>query len=229
MLGLGRFDTGPHPYLELKTEATAAIDLVTAARAAHPELSRTWATLGVSQGGHAALGAAHLQQTYAPDLNFRGAAAVDPASDLEHTLPAATDPGIPIFPSDLAGYISPTGRTILDSIGTLCVDRIGEQVAGMQVGDLLSRPLTDDMFRSALSDYLGVPTSGYDAPLLLLVNAADVVVPSPLHAALAAQLMANGADVHTVVDTGAHGDLSPRMWEAIDQFAARILSTPTQQ
>nr|WP_307624364.1 hypothetical protein [Nocardia lijiangensis] len=41
-LGLGRFDTGPHPYLELRTEATATIDLVQAARAAHPELSRTW-------------------------------------------------------------------------------------------------------------------------------------------------------------------------------------------
>ncbi|MFD4433906.1 lipase family protein, partial [Nocardia sp. NPDC058497] len=86
-LGLGRFDTGPHPYLEVRSEATATIDLVRAARAANPNLSRTWTAVGASQGGHAALSTAHVQQSYAPELDFRGIVAVDPASDVEKVLP----------------------------------------------------------------------------------------------------------------------------------------------
>ncbi|MEV4127365.1 hypothetical protein [Nocardia sp. NPDC049707] len=48
LAGLGRFDTGPHPYLDLRIEATATIDPVRAGRAAAPELSRSWAVAGGS-------------------------------------------------------------------------------------------------------------------------------------------------------------------------------------
>ncbi len=248
-LGLGRFDTGPHPYLELRTEATATIDLVRAARSTHPELSRSWAVMGGSQGGQAALGTAHLQQTYAPDLDFRGTIALDPESDVEQLLPAA-GPWVPDVPGvsgngmtsfiasilvglrethpevNVDGYLSPRGREILDGIGGMCLDRIIDRVDGATIGDLLSRPLTDTTFRTALADYMGVPTTGYDAPILLLLNATDTTVPAPLHAALAAQLAAGGVDYSTVVGTGSHCEMNPQMWSAIDAFTARILSTP---
>src|SRR5690606_33473463 len=132
-LGLGTFDTGPHPYLELRTEATATIDMIRAVRATHPELSSTWAAFGISQGGQAALGTGHLQSTYAPELDFRGTIAVDPESDVEKLLPLA-GPNIPELPvvddalsfvvSILAGlrearpdiavdqYLTPLGRTV---------------------------------------------------------------------------------------------------------------------
>ncbi|KZM71857.1 lipase family protein [Nocardia terpenica] len=250
-LGLGRFRTGPHPYLELKTEATATIDLVRAARATHPELSRTWAVAGASQGGQAALGAAHLQRTYAPDLDFRGTIAIDPESDVEKVLPLA-GPHLPDLPGsdgvttsfiamtlaglresrpdlDVNGYLSPRGREVLDSIGDLCLDRIIDRTNGVSLGDMLAKPLGDDRFRTALTDYMAVPTSGYDAPILLLVNATDTTVPSPLHAALAAQFAANGVDFRTVVGTGKHVQLNPQMWSAIDEFTARVLATPTER
>ncbi|MBB5912735.1 dienelactone hydrolase [Nocardia transvalensis] len=249
-LGLGRFDTGPHPYLGLRTEATATIDLLRAARTTHPELSRTWVAAGASQGGQAALGTAHLQQSYAPDLDFRGTVAIDPESDVEKLLPAA-GPWVPEIPAvssdgmttfiaailvglrearpdvDVDSYLSPRGREILDGIGGLCLDRMIDEVNGATVGDLLSRPLTDPVVSAALADYMGVPTTGYDAPILLLLNATDTTVPSPLHAALVAQFAMGGVDYGTVVGTGHHCDLDPQMWAAIDAFATRVLSTPT--
>ncbi|WP_194838667.1 alpha/beta fold hydrolase [Nocardia sp. XZ_19_369] len=249
-LGLGRFDTGPHPYLEIASEATATIDLLRAARTTHPELSRTWAVLGVSQGGQAALGTGHLQATYAPDLDFRGTIAIDPESDVEKVLPLA-GPDIPavrggdgamsFFVSILAGlraarpdvhvdqYLTPQGREVLDSVGTLCLDGITERVRGLGVGDLLARPLADEPIRSALDTYLTVPTSGYDAPILLLLNITDTVVPSPLHAALAAQFAANGVDFQTVTGTGRHTQLNPPMWAAIDSFLDRVKAPAPQR
>ncbi|MFF3222436.1 alpha/beta fold hydrolase [Nocardia suismassiliense] len=248
-LGLGRFDTGPHPYLEIASEATATIDLLRAARTTHPELSRTWAVLGVSQGGQAALGTGHLQATYAPDLDFRGTIAIDPESDVEKVLPLA-GPDIPtvrggdgamsFFVSILAGlraarpdvqvdqYLTPQGRAVLDSVGTLCLDGITEGVRGLGVGDLLAKPLADEPIRSALDTYLTVPTSGYDAPILLLLNITDTVVPSPLHAALAAQFAANGVDFQTVTGTGSHTQLNPPMWAAIDSFLDRVKAPAPQ-
>lgn len=95
-LGLGRFDTGPHPYLEISTEAGSTVDLLKAARATDPSLGRTWAVTGFSQGGQAALGTAHLQAAATPDLDFRGTIAVDPESDLEKVTPSSAR-GCPRF------------------------------------------------------------------------------------------------------------------------------------
>ncbi|WP_167477973.1 lipase family protein [Nocardia arthritidis] len=242
-LGLGLFDTGPHPYLERQTEATATIDLVRAARSARPDLSRTWAVMGPSQGGQAALGTGYLQQTYAPDLDFRGTIAIDPESDVEKGLPVA-GPGLPALPGldgttgfiadILAGlrtarpdagvddYLSPLGRTVLDEIATMCQPAIDARVNGLGIGDLLSKPLSDKRIRDVYTEYLTVPTRGYNAPILLLLNATDTMVPSPLHAALAAQFAANGVDFRTVTGTGRHTQLNPAMWAAIDDFLARM-------
>ncbi|MQY19636.1 lipase family protein [Nocardia macrotermitis] len=249
-LGLGRFRTGPHPYLELNTEATATIDLVRAARATHPELSRTWAVVGGSQGGQAALGTAHLQHGYAPELDFRGTITVDPESDIEDVLPAA-GPWVPrvsgVTDGDTAGfiamiltglrethpevdvnsYLSPRGRDLVDSIGNLCLRDIMRRTDGSTIGDLLSRQLTTPTFHAALASYMAVATTGYDAPILLLTNATDTTVPAPLHATLAAQFLAGGVDFHTVVGHGTHCELNPEMWSAISNFAARIKTTPT--
>ncbi|RJO76371.1 alpha/beta hydrolase [Nocardia panacis] len=241
-LGLGLFDTGPHPYLELRTEATATIDLVRAARSAHPELSRTWVSMGPSQGGQAALGTGYVQQTYAPDLDFRGIIAIDPESDVEKALPIA-GPGIPaisgldgtagFFADILAGlraarpdaavddYLSPLGREIIDSIGVMCQPAIDARVANLGIGDLLSKSLSDSRIRAAYNCYMTVPTSGYGKPILLLANVTDTMVPSPLHATLAAQFVAGGVDFRTVLGAGRHTQLNSAMWSAIDDFLNR--------
>ncbi|MFC9996023.1 lipase family protein [Nocardia sp. NPDC127526] len=249
-LGLGLFDTGPHPYLELRTEATATIDMVKAARAARPDLSRTWAVTGFSQGGHAALGAANLAGSLAPELDFRGVIAVDPASDIEKFVPLL-GPGVPALPVaqsneavglivsilaglrevhpelDVDGYLTPRGRDVLDAAASQCYYDIARTVGGSAIGELLARPLDDPGFRAAVDAYMRIPTSGYTAPILLLLNAADYVVPSPLHAALAAQFSAAGVNYETVVGTGPHVQLSPQMYAAMDEFTTRMLASPT--
>ncbi|MQY29855.1 lipase family protein [Nocardia aurantia] len=246
-LGLGRFDTGPHPYLELRTEASATIDLVRAARESHPELSRTWMVFGGSQGGQAALGTAHLQQTTAPDLDFRGVVAFDPESDVEKLVTAAR-PGLPDVPllsgnttgliaMMLAGlrsshpelgldsYLTPRGRDLVDAVGGLCLPAVGARATGMALGDLFARPLDDDRIRAAVASYMAVPTSGYSAPVLLLLNSGDVVVPSPLHALLCAELTAGGVSFRVVPGTGGHTEWNPQMRAALDEFLAAVRSS----
>ncbi|MBF6330665.1 lipase family protein [Nocardia transvalensis] len=246
-LGLGRFDTGVHPYLELKTEAAATVDLVKAARAARTELGRRWIVFGGSQGGQAALGTAYLQQKLAPELDFRGAIALDPESEVENLLPMAGPwgPDLPSVVGDalsafvvsaLAGlraarpdakvdsYLTPRGKQVLDSVGRLCLDKIAERVTGVGISDLLAKPLTNAQFHGVLADYLGVPVSGYDAPILLLLNALDLSVPSPLHAALVARFAANRVDHKVVTGLGRHMQMNPEMRKAIDAFLDRARS-----
>ncbi|MBC7300742.1 MAG: alpha/beta fold hydrolase [Nocardia sp.] len=248
-LGLGRFDTGPHPYLEVRSEATATIDLVRAAREANPDLSRTWSAIGVSQGGHAALSAAHVQAEYAPELDFRGVAAIDPASDVEKILPflGPATPPVPGLSSattsfvvsilaglratrpelDIDSYLTPRGKEIVDATGSQCLDEIFVSTQGVAFADLLARPLAP--LREPLAAYMTLPTSGYDAPILLSMNVADMVVPSPLHAALVAQFAINGVDQQVVPGNGQHGSASPEQLAAIDGFLARVNAAPTQR
>lgn len=241
-LGLGRFDTGTHPYLGIDTEATATIDLLRAVRSRRPDLSATWAVAGMSQGGQAALGTGHRQATYAPELDFRGTIALDPESDVEKVatllgpVPSVFDGNSDIMSfaagilaglraahpeAEVDSYLTPRGREVLDTIGELCLDGMIEAVTGLGFPDLLARPLSTEPIRSVLDRYMRVPTAGYDAPILLLANAADVTVPSPLHAALAAQFVAGGVDFATVVGTGRHCAMDPAMWAAVDEFLAR--------
>ncbi len=250
-LGLGRFDTGPHPYLEVASEATATIDLVRAARAAEPGLSRTWSAIGASQGGHAALSAAHVQANYAPELDFRGTVALDPASDVEKLLPQLLGPGFPEIKgtagitgftvSILAGlrathpeaevdsYLTPLGKQIVDAVGNECIDETVTNVVGLAMGDMFTRPLSEGPLQAAMTDYMALPTSGYDAPILLLVNATDMVVPSPLHAALIGQFAAGGVDFQTVTGFGSHTVMNDQMRGALDAFVARVNATPPQR
>jgi pimeloyl-ACP methyl ester carboxylesterase len=76
--GLGT--PGIHPYLIGRSEGRGVIDIVRAARALDSRVGSRWAIAGHSQGGHAALWAAALAPSWAPELSFRGVAAFAPAS-----------------------------------------------------------------------------------------------------------------------------------------------------
>jgi acetyl esterase/lipase len=79
--GLGT--SGVHPYLVGDSEARSVLDSIRAARVlpdAHAGAEAV--VIGYSQGGHAALWAAQLASTYAPELDIRGAVANSPPTDL---------------------------------------------------------------------------------------------------------------------------------------------------
>ncbi|WP_065717853.1 alpha/beta hydrolase [Acinetobacter baumannii] len=80
--GLGT--PGIHPFLNVRSEAFSITDAVVAARNYLSQrnllTSKKWVTVGHSQGGHAALGAA--QYASRAQLDYKGTVAVAPASNL---------------------------------------------------------------------------------------------------------------------------------------------------
>ncbi|EPF6186019.1 alpha/beta hydrolase [Acinetobacter baumannii] len=80
--GLGT--PGIHPFLNVKSEAFSITDAVVATRNYLSQrnllTSKKWVTVGHSQGGHAALGAA--QYASRAQLEYKGTVAVAPASNL---------------------------------------------------------------------------------------------------------------------------------------------------
>lgn len=79
--GLGT--DGIHPYIVGVSEGRSVLDSIRAAVAlpeAHAGASSV--VIGASQGGHAALWAAELAPTYAPELELLGALAASPPTDL---------------------------------------------------------------------------------------------------------------------------------------------------
>ena len=79
--GLG--GPGVHPYLVGVSEARAALDSVRAIQhVPGAQAGHRFAVWGHSQGGHAALFAADIGASYAPELQLVGAAAAAPVTDL---------------------------------------------------------------------------------------------------------------------------------------------------
>lgn len=75
---------GSHPYLVADIEGASVLDALRAAanlaRIDGTSLSETYATAGLSQGGHASLAAAAMHAAYAPELDVRAFAAAAPAN-----------------------------------------------------------------------------------------------------------------------------------------------------
>lgn len=78
--GLGT--PGDHPYIVADSEGRGVIDAVRAAAVASPDLSRSWFAVGHSQGGHAAIAAGELADTWGRDLDFRGTIGLAPVTNV---------------------------------------------------------------------------------------------------------------------------------------------------
>ncbi|SPL70788.1 Alpha/beta hydrolase family protein [Acinetobacter stercoris] len=80
--GLGDPEGKAHPFLNVKSEAYSITDAVVATRNwLGNKVSKQWLTVGHSQGGQAALGAA--QYASRANLDYKGTVAVAPASNLK--------------------------------------------------------------------------------------------------------------------------------------------------
>ena len=79
--GLGT--DGVHPYIVGRSEGRSVLDSISAAiRLPEAHAGDQAVAIGLSQGGHAALWAAQLKPTYAPELALLGAFAASPPTDL---------------------------------------------------------------------------------------------------------------------------------------------------
>lgn len=216
-VGLGT--DGVHPYLNSHSEGAAMIDIVRASRSLSDQLSTTWVTNGYSQGGHASIAAAEMAAEYAPELHLAAATAGGVPAGIADEM-AAIAPGVPLSQPDLqtyvgyvlAGfraarpdfplddYLSDKGREIVDLAEQANYVEMSDAVAGLPVGDMVTRPLASGGFLSALRDHLAVPDRGWDAPVFIYQQAFDVVSPAPFTERLVNSARANGMDVTYRVD-----------------------------
>lgn len=205
---------GVLPYLDGRAAAHSVVDMVRAARAVLPALAPSWAVVGQSQGGQAALFTADRATTDAPDLDFRGTVAVGPPSQFDTLLQFAA-PAVPPIPFGagsfayiLAGlrdsrpdlrvddYLTPVGRRVVDGAEAACDGpQLQALTDGVAIGDMLSVPLLGTPLATALRDTMSVPVTGYDRPLLIIQGITDTTVPAPLTATLVTQLLLNGQPV----------------------------------
>ncbi|OBJ68736.1 lipase family protein [Mycobacterium sp. 1274756.6] len=204
--GLG--GPGPAPYINGASEAANVVDIVRAARQLDESLSTTWAAIGHSQGGQAALFTAASAADRAPELDLTAAVAIAPGSGftgvvgdaaaldpaLQPFLPlvmlgaAAADPGI--VPEHLVGE---QFRPFLDAARTQCLDQLRTLPA--VPADAVLSPGADT---GRLTDYLASQdpaTVRPQVPVLIAQGSADVTVTPQLTDALVDSYCADGITV----------------------------------
>ncbi|MGW4354117.1 lipase family protein [Nocardia sp. NPDC004582] len=241
-IGLGT--PGVHAYLDGRAEAHAAIDMVRAARAVDGSLASKWVAIGQSQGGGAAVFTASLATRYAPELDYRGAVATGPASNI---VDAATliGPGTTVGSShitayatyvlnglqaarpdfDLDSYLSPQGKDLVEDAKTLCFAPLADRAEGLTLGQLLSRPLAQGDFVPTARSVMDVPLTGYDRPLFIGQGTNDTDVPAPLTAKLVADMALAGTfpEVHVYPGKDHSGAMLASLADSVP-FVARLFA-----
>ena len=135
-----------HPFLNLKSEGYAITDAVVAARNyLGSKVSKQWMTVGHSQGGHAALGAA--EYAVRANLDYKGTVAVAPASHLaliltEGEKAAAAEANLNKKIEALAS---------LDTFTALITAGLRNQNSALQYSQIFKSP-TDQIAKNAESD-----------------------------------------------------------------------------
>ncbi|BAW06136.1 lipase [Nocardia seriolae] len=242
-IGLGT--PGVHAYLDGRAEAHAAIDMVRAARAVDSSLASKWVAIGQSQGGGATVFTASLATRYAPELDYRGAVATGPASNV---VDAATliGPDTPAIGSshitayatyvfngvkaarpdfDLDSYLTPLGKQLVTDAQTLCFTPLAERATGVSLSQLVSKPLAEGDFVAVARSVMDVPLTGYDRPLFIGQGTNDTDVPAPLTAKLVADMAAAGThpEVHVYPGKDHSGAMLASLPDSVP-FVARLFA-----
>jgi len=225
--GLGT--AGVHPYLIGESEGRSVLDAARAVRTlGGAEVGDQLGVWGYSQGGHAAMFAAQIASSYAPDLNLFGTVSVaGVASDhwvadvlrrpdlyalgvmAAVSWAANADPGTGevLHAEDVLG---PIGRDATPRLLGTDVDRpaVCSDLGGIGIGhssaELINAdPSTLPAWRAAL-DRVAVGGAAPSAPLLVISGTSDDLVP-PSEAEFARRrYCARGADVEVRAVPGAN-------------------------
>lgn len=144
---------GEIPYLLGKGEARAVLDSVRAIRhLPEADAGNRFILWGHSQGGHAALFAASLSRSYAPELTLLGVAAAAPATNLSALLDADIDTlagrilaamslrsWSRIFGYSLDGLVNERSLSVIRLIDKNCVDDLGGEIGAVLAEEHLGR------------------------------------------------------------------------------------------
>ncbi|MGV9410309.1 lipase family protein [Nocardia sp. NPDC003693] len=216
--GLGT--PGDHPYLNGRVEAHNVVDAVKAATRHYGSLSRKWVVVGQSQGGGAAITTArYATELGGPELDYRGAVGTGVPAFIEDVL-LPVGPGVPpiklgahttayvlyilnglrtTYPElNIESFLTDAGRHWLERSSQSCLTPIGDELVANNViiGDLFARPLLEiPGLLDLLSEYMGIPNTGYDRPFFIGQGLYDTDIITPATLAFAARLQAGGEPV----------------------------------
>lgn len=240
--GLGT--PGRHPYLVGVSEGRSVLDAVRAARRLPgADAGDRFALAGYQQGGHAALWAAELAGSWAPDLTLVGTVAGAPLSemDFEWTVASSIDTLVYFFDlivagfhagypeTDLAALLTPAGVDQLDAVDDGCAADIVAATTGTRLGDLIQPGAAQRPPWTTIAAENVAGTKAVDAPILLVHSAADEVVPPHLSATLARRLCDAGQDVERILLDDGDGHIAataPTYATAFPWIEARFTDHP---
>ncbi len=227
---------GDSPFIDGPSEAHDMLDILRAGRSLAP-LSRRYAVVGYSLGGHAALFTAALAERYAPELRLTRTVALAPLTQFGVLLsqPSVADPaGVPTpwLPYEgnafaltrpdvvaLTDWFTPTGLRLAALARTACIGEVAAAMAGLTNGDVLRDPATATREAAEVLAPQEIPVRRYTRPVLLMQGDADTSVPPPLTALTADQLAAAGTDVTYATVPGAdHYTLLPTVADRVAAF-----------
>jgi len=241
--GLGT--AGPHPYLVGKSEAESVLDSVRAAHNFKPaHAGTTFAVLGPSQGGQAALFTGQLAGDYAPDLKLFGVAASAPPADLKELLRLnlegifgkvlsafAFDSWSQVYGHNLEQVFKPVARPIVHRLVRYCIHNAKQSLAViplaqvLKIGYLKGLPWQIEPWKTIVKQNTPGQTK-IPAPILISQGGADLLVHPPITAAFVKHLCSVGERVVYRVypgvphDAGAASSSDAVRWTA-DRFAGK--------
>jgi alpha-beta hydrolase superfamily lysophospholipase len=237
--GLGT--QGSHPYLVGAAEGHDVLDAVRAGAALEDSgITRDSPVVlsGFSQGGHAALWAAQLAPTYAPELDIVGVQAVSPVSDVPAFAERAEglDEQFGVLVTIAYGMAQAYPELDLDEVLTPEALDLLPALEEQCIGDVVityTRPVADLLRASPRSlpgwrDRLAENTAGQVAlglPVHILQGADDPIVYEKVTRELVGRLCAAGDDVqYDVIPDVDHAVLTPE--RTVPWIEARFAGDP---
>jgi alpha-beta hydrolase superfamily lysophospholipase len=231
---------GESSVVDGPSEAYAVIDIVSAARRLAP-VSRSWVAIGYSLGGHAALFAGAIADSYAPGLRHTGTIALAATTQWALQFAAARDPRAPVNPAvpylgrtlpvthpgefRPADVFTVNGLRLVRLAGQVCVEQMAQAMAGLTSADVfIDVDAALDEFTALFAEE-EVPVQRYRRPVRLVHGTADLL-PAVVSEITAGQLAAAGTDVAYVPVAGADhftvlAAATPQVLTWTDQFLAR--------
>ena len=212
--GLGT--PGPHTYVNRVAEGNAMLDAGRVAmRLPDTSLDPHWpvAFWGYSQGGGAAASAAELASSYAPELNIVGSYAGAPAADLKELFPYADgsvlvgavgyalNSVIATYPEHEAAIratLTPRGEDLLFKVQDQCVAETLTKFMFRHLQPYFNRDIVQLVNQepfSSLFDEQRIGCLKPNAPVMILSNRYDPLVPWTAANQLGRDWCAQGADV----------------------------------
>jgi len=225
---------GEHPYIVADSEARSMVDAVRASLQAEPNLSKSWFSVGHSQGGQAAIAAGELATTWGEGLDFRGTVGLAPVTNVGQAYaygsPGPVDRGFYLLALQglktvhpeltFSDYLGKQALDMLPQTRTDCTDKIWKDFSRNLGERLHDYQFTPQSPAAALKiqgwlDEQSVPRGRTPGPMLLLQGDQDpsikvFVTKQAVRNARAAGTSAEfrlypGADHYSVLAAGSEG------------------------